>query len=79
MLGAFRMKKNTLEENIVRGLVKFYEGQIAVAYANIEIYIKNPAGIGEHSEVLQAIDAEVAKYAEAEEKLEVLSRIVSRW
>ena len=25
-----------------------YEGQIAEADANIEIYLKNPAGIGEH-------------------------------
>ena len=71
------MKKKTLEENIVNGLAKLYEGQIAVAYANIKVYLENPSGIGEHSEVLQAIDAEISKYAEAEEKLNVLVRIHS--
>lgn len=69
------MKKKALDEHILNGLAKLYEGQIAVAYANIQVYLSNPAGIGEHSEVLQAIDAEVAKYAEAEEKLDVLFRI----
>jgi len=69
------MKKKELDKHILNGLAKLYEGQIAVAYANIQVYLSNPAGIGEHSEVLQAIDAEVAKYAEAEEKLNVLVRI----
>lgn len=42
------------------------------ALVNIEIYLQNPAGIGEHSEILEAIDTQVAKYAEAYEKNQVL-------
>ena len=47
-------------------------GQIKEAQANIEIYLENPVGIGEHPEILDAIDTQMAKLAEAQEKFEVL-------
>ena len=40
--------------------------------------MNNPAGIGEHPEILEAIDSQVAKYAEAQEKLQVLKEYY-RW
>lgn len=67
----------SLKQKIARGMTKMYEGQIAQALANVEIYLSNPAGIGEHSEVLAAIDEQLSKIAEAEEKLSVLTRIES--
>ncbi|SVB76115.1 uncharacterized protein METZ01_LOCUS228969 [marine metagenome] len=51
-----------------------YEGAIAEAKANIEIYLTNSAGIGEHPEILSAIDTQVEKIAEAEDKLIVLAQ-----
>lgn len=69
------MKKMSLKKKIAQGMMKMYEGQIAQAAANVEIYLSNPAGIGEHSEVLDAIDEQISKIAEAEEKLSVLIRI----
>ena len=30
---------------------------------NIEVYLKNPAGIGEHSDIMEAIQAELDKMA----------------
>lgn len=65
----------SLKKKIAQGMMKMYEGQIAQAAANVEIYLSNPAGIGEHSEVLDAIDEQISKIAEAEEKLSVLIRI----
>jgi len=49
-----------------------YEGQIQEARANIEVYLNNPAGIGEHSDVMEAIDCQMAKLAEAVEKKDML-------
>ena len=46
-----------------------YKGIMAEAQANIEIYLENPAGIGEHPEVFAAIDSELHKLAEARDKL----------
>ncbi len=61
-----------MREKIIEALVLKYKGAIAESQANIEIYLTNSAGIGEHPEVLQAIDTQIEKIAEAEDKLLVL-------
>jgi hypothetical protein len=65
-----------LSVSIIKALRKKYKGQMAEAEANIAVYMNNPAGIGEHPEILEAIDSQVAKYAEAEEKLQALGSII---
>ena len=57
---------------ILEALQAKYFGKIKEAQANIEIYLENPVGIGEHPEILEAIDTQVAKLAEAQEKFDVL-------
>jgi len=58
--------------SIVEALQKKYEAEIAAAKANIQVYIENPAGIGEHPDLVSAVDSEMSKLAEAEDKLESL-------
>ena len=48
-----------MKKQIVNALVKKYEGEIAEAKANIEIYMNNPVGIGEHPDVIDAIHSQV--------------------
>ena len=59
---------------LIEALAKKLEGQIAVAEANILAYTRNPVGIGEHSEIVEPIEIEVTKMAEAEDKLGVIKR-----
>jgi hypothetical protein len=47
-------------------------GEIEVAKANIMVYTRNAAGIGEHPDVVEAIETQIAKIAEAEDKLETI-------
>jgi len=63
-----------MKKQIVHALILKYEGQIAEAKANIDIYLTNPAGIGEHPEVLEAIHSQLRKIAEAEHHIEVLQK-----
>ena len=58
---------------IIDALRKKYEAEIAAAKANIDVYNKNPAGIGEHPDLVQAVDTEMVKLADAEDKLETLN------
>ena len=46
-----------------------YEGEIAAAKANIQVYLHQSVGIGEHTDIVGALDIEVEKMAHAEEKL----------
>lgn len=62
--------------DILRALEKKYEGDIAVHTANIQVYQHNPAGIGEHSDIVQAVDAEVEKLADAQDKLKSVKELL---
>jgi len=54
-------------------LKKKYEGEIAEASANLQVYFHNPVGIGEHPEIITEMDKQLEKIAAAKEKLEVLN------
>ena len=57
-------------EKILRdALILKYEGEIAQANANIRVYLTNPVGIGEHPDIVSAIDTQIEAMAHAEEKL----------
>ena len=57
---------------ILQALRKRYEADIATALANIEVYNTNPTGIGDHPDIVAAVDGEVTKLAEAADKLNAL-------
>ena len=57
---------------IVDALRKKYEYEILSARANIEVYLKNSVGIGEHPQHLDEVDKLIEKIANAEEKLKTL-------
>ena len=53
---------------------KHAEGIVEVHRTNIEVYLNNPAGIGEHSDVTEAIIEELDKLAAADDRLEMISK-----
>ena len=57
---------------LLDALRKKYEGEIAAAKANINVYITNPVGIGEHPNLVAAVDSEIEKLTTATDKLNVL-------
>ena len=57
---------------IIKALRKRYEADVAAAIANIEVYDSNPAGIGDHADIVSAVDCEVVKLSEAVDKIEAL-------
>ena len=59
--------------NMIEALRKMYEAEIAHAKANVEVYLNNPVGIGEHPDLVLAVDEQIDKMAHAEDKLEVLN------
>ncbi len=59
---------------IINALRKKYEADVAHAQANIEVYLEHPVGIGEHPDLVAAVDEQIDNMAHAEDKLEVLTR-----
>ncbi len=64
-----------MRRQIKDALIKGYGGEIAKAKANIEVYMRNPVGIGEHPDIVAAIDSEVEKAATAQEKLDFVETL----
>jgi|TARA_B110000263_G_scaffold216132_1_gene201512 hypothetical protein len=58
-----------MEKMLRDALIIKYEGEIAEAKANIKVYFMNPVGIGEHPDIIAAMDVQIEKMAHAEEKL----------
>jgi len=54
---------------LLKALCKKYEGEIAIAKANINVYMENPVGIGDHPNIVAAVDSEIEKLAGAIDKL----------
>ena len=59
---------------LLEGLIKKLEGEVAMAKANIQVYMTNPAGIGEHPDVVQAVESQIEAIANAEEKIETIRK-----
>tara|TARA_B100000902_G_C27268653_1_gene895065 strand:- start:231 stop:434 length:204 start_codon:yes stop_codon:yes gene_type:complete len=59
---------------LLKALITKLEGQIEVAKANIMVYQRNPVGIGEHPDVVEAIETQVDLIATAEDKIEAIKR-----
>ena len=51
---------------------KHAEGHIAKHKANVLVYLNNPAGIGEHSDIIEAIEIELEQIAKYQDQLDVL-------
>ena len=62
-----------LRDDILKSQIRYYEGLIAKHRQNVEVYLNSPVGIGEHSDVMAAVDGEIAAVAQAHEKIEVIN------
>jgi len=53
-------------------LIAHAKGEKELHKANAEVYMQNPVGIGEHSDILEAIQKELDAMAKANDRLEML-------
>ena len=63
-----------LREMTINALRSQAVGNINKAKTNVEIYLHNPVGIGEHPDVLGAIQEQLDIIAHEEERIEVLDK-----
>ena len=63
-----------MKDTILKSLKRHPEGHIEKHCANIEIYLSNPVGIGDHSDVLEAIEKELEMIAKYEDEINILRK-----
>jgi septum formation topological specificity factor MinE len=59
---------------LLEALRKHAEAQVAKHRANITTYQLNPAGIGEHSDIVETIEKEMIEIAKYDDILEMLDK-----
>ena len=62
---------------LIEAAKKQAEGEVAVHVANIKVYQTMPAGIGEHSDITEAVIADLDKLAAADDRLEMINKYFS--
>tara|TARA_R100001509_G_scaffold146551_1_gene103587 strand:- start:856 stop:1041 length:186 start_codon:yes stop_codon:yes gene_type:complete len=53
------------------------EGELERAKTNIMVYMQNSVGIGEHSDIVEAIQKELSTMGAAHERLEMIDKYFS--
>ena len=66
----------TLRNRMIDATIDHMKSKIDIHKANVEVYLQNPAGIGEHSDVMEALEQELKQVAEYQDILEVAYSIV---
>ena len=61
-----------MRDQIINALISHARGDIEKHKANIEVYLTHPAGIGEHSDILESIEKELDVIAKYEDQVQVI-------
>jgi hypothetical protein len=64
----------SMREKLLTAFKSHAQGHIDKHCANIEVYLENPAGIGEHSDIIEAIEIEIKQVAEYDDMLEMVDK-----
>ena len=59
---------------LLKALIQKHLGEIEIAKANIQVYSDSPVGIGEHPDLVEAIETQVSRIAEAEDKIQAINK-----
>ena len=63
-----------MREQLLRAVLAHAQGEIAKHKANVQVYLEHPAGIGEHSDITEAIQQELDKIATWHDQIEVIQK-----
>jgi hypothetical protein len=61
-------------ENMLEAIVDHAKGHIKKHSMNVEIYLSNAVGVGEHPDVLEAVEKELEVIAKYHDQLEVINK-----
>ena len=61
-------------KNMIEAIKDHAKGHIKKHSMNVEIYLKNAAGVGEHPDIMEAVEKELKIIAEYDDQLEVIEK-----
>ena len=61
-----------MREQLLKAVLAHATGQIEKHKSNVNVYLEHPMGIGEHSDITEAIQTELDKIARYHDQIEVI-------
>ena len=74
LTGSSHLRNINMRDTLIKALLAHAQGDIAKHKANVEVYLTNPVGIGEHSNVLEAIEEEINMIAKYQDQIDVINK-----
>lgn len=63
-----------MRQQLLEAFVAHAKGHIEKHRMNVEVYLANPVGIGEHPDIMEAIESEMKEIAEYDDLLEMVEK-----
>ena len=63
---------------LLSALKSYYVGHINKHIANVEIYLSRSTGIGEHSDIIEAMNKEVGEIGKYDDRLSMIIKYLER-
>ena len=63
-----------MRTSLLKALLSHAQGHLEKHKANVEIYLESSVGIGEHSDVMEAIEKELDMVAKYHDQIEILQK-----
>ena len=63
-----------MKSELIKALLSHAQGEINYHKANVNVYLNNPVGIGEHINIMGAISDELDQIAKYHDQVEVIER-----
>ena len=70
--------RKRMREQLIKALLAHAQGDIEKHKANVEIYLTNPAGIGEHSDIMESVENELNMIAKYQDQIDVIQKHFKR-
>ena len=62
-----------MREQLLSALLAHAQGEIAKHKVNVEVFLENPTGVGDHPDVLETVQGELDKIARYHDQIEVIN------
>ena len=63
-----------MREQILNALLAHARGDIEKHRANVDVYLSNPAGVGEHTDILESIEKELDIMAKYQDQIDIITK-----
>ena len=67
-----------MREMLLSALKSYYVGHINKHISNVEIYLSRSTGIGEHSDIIEAMDKEIGEVGKYDDRLSMILKYLER-